>query len=80
MPCNGMEIKQPMGNLNTQTFQDIWMSNQAKKIREMVSCCDRGCWMIGSAVPAMRKNIFIPITWVLKNKIRLMQGNELEFK
>lgn len=72
LACNGMAQKQPMGNLNTQSWDEIWHSQQAEKVRQTVKCCQRNCWMIGSAAPAMRQNLKIPVRWVLKNKLRRM--------
>lgn len=78
LPCNGMAVKRSMGNLNKHTFQEIWHSDQAEKVREQVARCDRGCWMIGSAVPAMRRDILKPVIWVLKNKTRLSFGKDVD--
>jgi len=74
LACNGSEEPWVLGDLNTQNFDEIWNSSEAKRIRELVKCCDRNCWMTGSAVPAMRNKIWIPISWVAKNKMRLMMG------
>ncbi len=76
LACNGSEEPWVMGDLNTQDFDEIWASDQAKKVRELVRNCDRNCWMTGSAVPAMRNRIWVPIWWVLKNKTRLMMGKQ----
>ena len=73
LACKGMEEKNPLGSLHESNYQEIWSSKQAESIRSQVAKCDRGCWMVGSAVPAMRKNIFKPIKWVLKNKLRIYQ-------
>ena len=78
LPCNGMEAKDAMGNLNQQTFDEVWNSERAKAVRSRVACCQRGCWMVGSAVPAMRKHIVRAATWVLKNKINATLGRELD--
>jgi MoaA/NifB/PqqE/SkfB family radical SAM enzyme len=75
LACNGSGEPWVMGDLTVQDFDEIWNSKQAKKVRDIVKNCDRNCWMTGSAVPAMRNRIWIPIAWVLKNKIRLMMGN-----
>lgn len=76
LACNGSEEPWVMGDLNTQDFDQIWTSDEARKIREMVRSCERNCWMTGSAVPAMRNRIWMPITWVAKNKIRLAMGRQ----
>lgn len=68
MPCNGTRQKEVMGNLNIQTFDELWNSKEAEVVRKKVRRCDRNCWMIGSVSPAMHKYIWIPILWVLKHK------------
>lgn len=68
MPCNGTREKEVMGNLNEQSWDELWNSSQADEVRKKVRCCDRQCWMIGSASPAMHKYIHKPILWVLKHK------------
>ena len=68
MPCNGTKEKEVMGNLNTQSWDELWNSDQAELVRKKVRCCDRNCWMIGSVSPAMHKYIWVPFFWVLKHK------------
>lgn len=68
MPCNGTKEKEIMGNINTQTWDEIWNSKEAETVRKKVRCCDRNCWMIGSVSPAMHKYIWVPICWILKHK------------
>lgn len=68
MPCNGTKEKQVMGNLNEQTWNELWNSEQAEKVRKVVRNCDRNCWMIGSVSPAMHKYIMTPAMWVIKHK------------
>lgn len=68
MPCNGTKDKEVMGNLNTQSWEEIWNSDEAEEVRRKVRCCDRECWMIGSVSPAMKKHILKPALWVIKHK------------
>ena len=68
MPCNGTKEKEVMGNLNEQSWEELWNSEQAEKIRNVVRHCDRNCWMIGSVSPAMHKYISTPALWVIKHK------------
>ncbi|MFV0351015.1 MAG: radical SAM/SPASM domain-containing protein [Oscillospiraceae bacterium] len=70
IPCNGMDEKMPMGNLHQNTWEEIWNSEQAKKVRQAVKNCPKNCWMIGSVSPAMRQRIWTPAAWVLKHKIK----------
>lgn len=68
MPCNGTKDKEVMGNLNRQTWEQLWNSKEAEAVRKKVRCCDRECWMIGSVSPAMRKYIWKPAWWVIQHK------------
>ncbi|MFR5876225.1 MAG: radical SAM/SPASM domain-containing protein [Eubacterium sp.] len=68
MPCNGTKEKEVMGNLNKQSWDELWNSEQAEKVRNKVRHCDRQCWMIGSVSPAMHKYIQVPALWVIKHK------------
>ena len=68
MPCNGTKEKQVMGNLNRQSWEELWNSEQAEKVRSFVRNCARNCWMIGSVSPAMHKYIYKPAAWVIKHK------------
>lgn len=73
IPCNGMVEKAVMGNLNEQTWDEIWNGLRAEEVRKQVKCCDRKCWMIGSVSPAMHKRIWVPGWWIVKHK--LFMGN-----
>ncbi len=68
MPCNGTKEKEVMGNLNEQSWDELWNSKQADKVRGKVRGCNRNCWMIGSVSPAMHKYIWKPAAWVIKHK------------
>jgi MoaA/NifB/PqqE/SkfB family radical SAM enzyme len=74
VPCNGSDTPMIMGNLHKQSFKEIWNSPQAEKVREMVKKCPKHCWMIGSASPAMKKRISVPLKWIVKNKLRMMKN------
>ena len=68
MPCNGTKEKEVMGNLNTQSWDELWNSPAAEAVRAKVRHCDRQCWMIGSVSPAMKKYITVPAMWVVRHK------------
>ena len=68
MPCNGTKEKEVMGNLNHTDWDTLWNSPQAETVRRKVRCCDRKCWMIGSASPAMKKYIWKPALWIVRHK------------
>ncbi|MBN2441629.1 MAG: radical SAM protein [Spirochaetales bacterium] len=72
-PCNGLEQsiwKEHMGNLaEAESFESLWMSEKAESVRKKVSNCPKNCWMIGTVAPVMKKDIRIPLLWVLRNKL-----------
>ena len=68
MPCNGTKEKEVMGNLNEQSWDELWNSEKAETVRKKVRSCDRNCWMIGSVSPAMHKYIWVPALWVIRHK------------
>lgn len=72
MPCNGTKDKEVMGNLNCQTWDELWTSSKAEEVRKKVRSCDRECWMIGSVSPAMHKYIWIPGIWVVWHKVKAL--------
>ena len=72
MPCNGTKDKEVMGNLNTQSWDELWSSPEAEAVRKKVRCCDRNCWMIGSVSPAMHKYIWVPAAWVIWHKCKAL--------
>lgn len=78
IPCNGMAKKAVMGNLHEQSWDELWNSDQAKEVRRHTKKCDRNCWMIGSASPAMHKYIWIPGMWILKHKF--FKGSKYSLK
>jgi len=72
-PCNGLDEATPatsMGNLNEQSFEEIWNSPRASRVKEEVRDCPKNCWMIGTASPAMKKDMLKPLSWVIKHKLK----------
>ena len=43
-PCNA--LNQPMGNIKKMSFEEIWKSFEAQRVRKMVSLCKKNCWMV----------------------------------
>jgi len=80
-PCNGLEErywKESMGNIrDVKTFDELWFSERAEKVRGLVRTCPKNCWMVGTAAPVMKKYIQHPTRWVLKNKIKSMLGKSI---
>lgn len=75
LACNGMHQPKAMGNLRTESWSQIWEGRTAKSVREAVKNCDKNCWMIGSAAPAIIHHPVKPVLWVLKNKFFGLKKN-----
>lgn len=73
MPCNGSDEAMIMGNLNEQKFYEIWNSDKADEIRKQVKECVKDCWMIGSVSPAMKKRVWVPTKWIIRNKLKIFK-------
>lgn len=80
-PCNGLEErywKESMGNIrDVSSFDELWFSEQAQKVRGLVRTCPKNCWMVGTAAPVMKKYIRHPTSWVMKNKLKSMLGKPI---
>lgn len=80
-PCNGLEErywKQDMGNIRDyDNFEDLWFSDQAMRVRELVRTCPKNCWMVGTAAPVMKQYIKHPAAWVAKNKVKSLLGRKI---
>jgi MoaA/NifB/PqqE/SkfB family radical SAM enzyme len=74
-PCNA--LPQSMGNIKQVSFEEIWNGSKAKQVREIVSECGENCWMVGTSRPAIKKNLWKPTLWILKNKLRLLLGKDI---
>lgn len=77
LACNGSDEPWVMGDLKEASLEEIWSSKQADQVRTQVNNCTKNCWMTGTAVPAMRKNIWVPLFWVARNKMRLALGRDI---
>ena len=66
-----------VGNLNTETWEEIINSNKTAEAIAEVKICKQNCWMVTTARTAMRSSILPqlpkwgPLGWVLRNKIRV---------
>jgi Fe-coproporphyrin III synthase len=74
-----------LGNLETQSWEEVYQGEQAQGVRSRVAACTQNCWMVGSARTAMRNPKFTrlpkiqPLWWVLVNKARVGLGQKIPF-
>lgn len=77
LPCNGSEEKWIMGNLKDNSFDEIWTSSKAIEVRNQVNACQRECAFIGTARFDMKRRPWKPISWIVRNKVRIALGKEI---
>lgn len=68
LPCNGLHQQVSMGNIKKQSFEEIWNSPEADKVKSQCAGCKQNCWMIGSVAEPMKENLMIPLKWIIKTK------------
>lgn len=66
-PC--LTIPTPMGDLRGRSFEDVWESEEADKVRREVDGCEK-CWMICTARTALKRNLPKALAWIAKEKIK----------
>ncbi len=82
--CN-VRTDLPMGDLKTQTWEQIINSDVARQSIGKVKACSQNCWMVTTARTAMRSKILPqlpklgPLEWVIRNKIRTALGMHVCF-
>ena len=74
-----------LGNLARQSWAEIIEGPKAAEMRAKVAACTQNCWMVTTARTAMRSPLlpqlpkFAPLSWVLKNKLRVTLGLPVDF-
>ena len=71
-PC--LTIPSPMGDLKGHTFEEIWESDTADKVRREIDGCEK-CWMICTARSALKQHLPTALAWIAKEKIKRHLGN-----
>jgi MoaA/NifB/PqqE/SkfB family radical SAM enzyme len=75
-----------LGNLESQTWDEIMNNSVALAVREKVRHCPQNCWMVGSAKTAMRNHKYPrlpkagPLLWVMLNKLKITFGGKINFE
>ncbi len=70
-PCNVLDRK--VGNLREKTFEEIWDSPEAAKVRDEVARC-RDCWMVCTASSDLKRHPLDPVPWILRSKLKAHLG------
>jgi radical SAM protein with 4Fe4S-binding SPASM domain len=74
-PCNVLDSV--IGNIRDARFSEIWRSQRGNSVREAVSKCGNGCWMICTARSAIKENTVAVSLWILNHKLRAHMGAKI---
>lgn len=72
LACNRSQEPWIMGDLKKASFEQIWNSEQANKIRTTAGNCNRNCWDVNTATLAAKKRFWIPFFWLIKTKLKFL--------
>jgi MoaA/NifB/PqqE/SkfB family radical SAM enzyme len=76
-PCNGSKEEWIIGNIKENTLGEILNSDKAKNVLQYVLKCKRNCSFIVTERHDMVRKPWIPITWVIKNKLRIKKNQPI---
>jgi MoaA/NifB/PqqE/SkfB family radical SAM enzyme len=76
-PCNGSEEEWIIGNIRDDSFENIMHSDRAKEMAGRVERCDRNCAFVVTERHDMLRRPWIPVLWVVRNKIRIARGKAI---
>jgi radical SAM protein with 4Fe4S-binding SPASM domain len=66
-PC--LTVPSPMGDLKGHSFEEVWESEAADKVRREIDGCEK-CWMICTARSALKRNLPKALAWIAREKIK----------
>ncbi len=70
-PCNVLDLD--FGNINNNSFKNIWASDNAKNIRNNVKKCSN-CWMICTVKTSFKKSVPYIALWLIRNRLKMALG------
>ncbi len=74
-PCNMLETR--IGDLNAQTFEEIWGSSKAEEVRAFAPTCSVNCWMVCTARESIKEHPLTVMSWVATGKLRAHLGRDI---
>ncbi|HEV8701445.1 MAG TPA: radical SAM protein [Candidatus Polarisedimenticolia bacterium] len=74
-PCNMLETR--LGDLRTQSFEDIWSSENTEEVRRFAPTCSVNCWMVCTARESIKAHPLAVMRWVAAGKMRAHTGREI---
>jgi MoaA/NifB/PqqE/SkfB family radical SAM enzyme len=77
-PCNGSDEEWIVGNLKDDSLENIFNSDKFKQVMMKVQQCNKECCFVVTERHDMVRRPWKPISWIIKNKIKLMFNLPIE--
>ena len=68
-----------IGNIKEQSFENIMNSIKANQAYEKIKKCKRNCAFIVTERHDMVRRPFLPIKWILNNRLIAKKGKSINF-
>lgn len=78
-PCNGSDEEWIVGNIKENDLNELLDSMRQGKMRDKIESCDRECCFVVTERHDMVRRPWIPISWVFRNKLRMLLRIPVEF-
>ena len=69
LPCNMTPSPWVMGNLKNNTWDEVLGSHEAIVVQDKCRRCQINCWSVCNVQTEIKKKIWIPGCWFVKNMI-----------
>jgi len=79
-PCNGSDEEWIIGNIKEGSLENIMNSQKAKEAENKIQSCKKDCCFIVTDRHDMVRKPWKPISWIIKNKIRLAFNQPIDVK
>ena len=76
LPCNMTKEPWVMGNLRDNTWNEIMGSHEAKVVQDRCKSCPINCWSVCNVQTEIKKKLWIPAVWLIKNMGKKRIGKE----
>jgi len=76
-PCNGSEDEWIIGNIKDEPLESILKSEKAQEAALKVKTCERNCTFVVTERHDMLRRPWLPVMWVIRNKLRIAQGKSI---
>lgn len=78
-PCNGSDEEWIVGNIKEDSIENIMNSNDMQEVLKKIKSCQKDCCFIVTERHDMVRRPWVPIYWIISNKIKLALNLPVKF-